>query len=116
MANRYGGITGSKKISEDWNNINLAFDKVQADVDAKAVTVNSHIANADIHVTKADKTKWDGHVANADIHVTAAQKAAWDAKADGSTSTELAAHIADQEVHVTQADHDKLDKIRRAHV
>ncbi|WHX50565.1 hypothetical protein QNH46_07935 [Paenibacillus woosongensis] len=111
MANRYGGITGSKKISEDWNNINLAFDKVQADVDAKAATVNSHIANADIHVTKADKTKWDGHVANADIHVTAAQKAAWDAKADGSTSTELAAHIADQEVHVTQADHDKLGSI-----
>lgn len=111
MANRYGAITGSKKISEDWNNINLAFDKVQADVDAKAATVNSHIANADIHVTKADKTKWDGHVANADIHVTAAQKAAWDAKADGSTSTELAAHIADQEVHVTQADHDKLGSI-----
>lgn len=111
MANRYGGITGSKKISEDWNNINIAFDKVQADVDAKAATVNTHIANADIHVTKTDKTKWDGHVANADIHVTSAQKAAWDAKADGSTSTELAAHIADQEVHVTQADHDKLNGI-----
>ncbi|WP_019636114.1 hypothetical protein [Paenibacillus fonticola] len=111
MANRYGGITGSKKISEDWDNINRAFDNVQADVDAKATTVNSHIANADIHVTAAKKAEWDGHVSNADIHVTAAQKAAWDTKADGSTAAELADHVADQVVHVTQADHDKLASI-----
>ncbi|MFD3258158.1 pyocin knob domain-containing protein [Paenibacillus lentus] len=111
MANRYANLTPSKDISQDFRTIDVGFDKVQADVDAKAATVNSHIANADIHVTKADKTKWDGHVANADIHVTASQKAAWDSKADGNTETELADHVADQVVYMTQEKQDKLDGI-----
>lgn len=92
MANRYGNLTPSKKISEDFQNINIGFDRVQADMDA-------------------NKTAADDHIANADIHVTKAQKAEWDSKASGSTATELTSHIDDQVVHVTQADHDKLDSI-----
>ncbi|GIP57922.1 hypothetical protein [Paenibacillus woosongensis] len=111
MANRYANLTPSKDISQDFRTIDAGFDKVQQEMDANKSTANSHIANTDVHVTAAKKASWDGHLANTDIHVTAAQKAAWDAKADGSTSTELAAHIADQEVHVTQADHDKLGSI-----
>lgn len=92
MTNRYGNLTPSKKISEDFQNINIGFDRVQADMDA-------------------NKTAADDHIANADIHVTKAQKAEWDSKAAGGTATELTSHIDDQVVHVTQADHDKLDSI-----
>ncbi|MUG44936.1 hypothetical protein [Paenibacillus woosongensis] len=111
MANRYANLTASKDISQDFRTIDAGFDKVQQEMDANKSTANSHIANTDVHVTGAKKVSWDGHLANTDIHVTSAQKAEWDAKADGSTSTELAAHIADQEVRVTQADHDKLGSI-----
>ncbi|NWL90543.1 hypothetical protein DMN77_23640, partial [Paenibacillus sp. 79R4] len=92
MTNRYGNLTPSKKISEDFQTINIGFDKVQAEMDA-------------------NKTAADDHIANADIHVTKAQKAEWDSKAAGGTATELTAHIDDKVVHVTQADHDKLDSI-----
>lgn len=57
MANRYGGITGSKKISEDFNNINVAFDKVQGEMDTNKQAVDTHIGNADIHTSAAEKTK-----------------------------------------------------------
>lgn len=93
MANRYANLVGSKKISEDWQNINIGFDRVQADMDTNKGTA-------------------DAHIANTDIHVTAAKKAEWDSKAPGSTTTDLAAHKADQVVHVTQADHDKLNGIQ----
>ncbi|RKN86736.1 SGNH/GDSL hydrolase family protein [Paenibacillus ginsengarvi] len=33
MANRYANLVGSKKISEDFGNINIGFDRVQQDVD-----------------------------------------------------------------------------------
>ncbi|MGG1878253.1 hypothetical protein ABDI30_11885 [Paenibacillus cisolokensis] len=92
MANRYANLVGTKKISEDFNNINIGFDRVQADMDT-----NKGVAEA--------------HINNTGIHVTPSQKAEWDAKAPGSTLDELHDHMADQAVHVTQADHDKLDSI-----
>jgi len=150
MANRYANLVGSKKISEDFNNINIGFDRVQADMDTKAAAsspaltgtptaptqsagdnstkiattqyadraaktvqtnLDAHTSNADIHVTKPDKSKWNNHVDNGDIHVTKAQKDNWDSKAAGSTTTDLAAHKADTVAHVTKADHDKLNGI-----
>lgn len=89
MANRFANLVGSKKISEDFNTINIGFDRVQQEMDAgDAIAAN--------------------HIANANIHVTAAKKAEWDSKAPGSTATDLSTHKADQVAHVTQDDHDKL--------
>ena len=53
--------------------------------DTKVAGYDTHLANADVHVTAAQKTSWTGHVESADIHVTAAQKAAWTAKQDALT-------------------------------
>ncbi|MCY9734177.1 hypothetical protein M5X17_10500 [Paenibacillus alvei] len=46
MANRYANLVGSKKISEDWNNINIGFDRVQAEMDTKGTPSDSQ-AKAD---------------------------------------------------------------------
>ena len=79
---------------------------------------SSHAANLTIHVTAADKAKWDAvtgkadssaltaHTANTTIHVTAADKAAWNGKADSSA---LTAHTGDTTIHVTAADKTKWD-------
>ncbi|WMT39742.1 hypothetical protein RE628_20450 [Paenibacillus sp. D2_2] len=92
MTNRFANLVGSKHISDDFNNINIGFDRVQAEVDAGDAVAANHIANADIHVTKAKKTEWDN-------------------KAPGSTATELINHIADQVAHLTQTEHTKLTGI-----
>ena len=83
----------------------------KAEVDKVQTNLDTHTGNADIHVTKPDKNKWNNHVDNPDIHVTKAQKDNWDSKAPGNTATDLAAHKADTVVHVTKADHDKLNGI-----
>ncbi|MEK5414506.1 hypothetical protein [Paenibacillus sp. FSL L8-0708] len=57
---RYGGITGSKKISEDFDNINTAFNNVATEADANKATVDGHIANGNLHTTLAEKTKLAG--------------------------------------------------------
>lgn len=57
---RYGGITGSKKISEDFDNINTAFNNVATEADADKSTVDTHIANINIHTTAAEKAKLAG--------------------------------------------------------
>ncbi|MGG4196100.1 hypothetical protein ABEW50_21890 [Paenibacillus jamilae] len=46
MANRYANLVGSKKISEDWNNINIGFDRVQAEMDTKGTPADAQ-AKAD---------------------------------------------------------------------
>jgi hypothetical protein len=62
---RYGGITGSKKISEDFENINTAFNNVATEADADKVTMNTHIANANLHTTADEKAKLAGITAGA---------------------------------------------------
>lgn len=79
-------------------------------------TYDTHVSNNDIHVTTADKTKWndkqdalsadqlaaansgittakvgdyDAHVAKADIHVTAEQKTVWNNKQAALTEAQL---------------------------
>lgn len=51
MASRYGGITGSKRISEDFQNINTAFENVQADVDARKNETDKVKSDLDAHKT-----------------------------------------------------------------
>jgi WD40 repeat protein len=46
MANRYGNLVGSKKISEDFNTINVGFDRVQAEMDTKGTPADAQ-AKAD---------------------------------------------------------------------
>ncbi|OME23428.1 hypothetical protein [Paenibacillus odorifer] len=62
---RYGGITGSKKISEDFDNINTAFNNVATEADTNKATVDGHIANGNLHTTLAEKTKLAGITAGA---------------------------------------------------
>lgn len=49
---RYGGVTGTKNISEDFENINTALDNIEADVDAKAAIVNNHLASNAAHTSE----------------------------------------------------------------
>ncbi|MDH6430289.1 MULTISPECIES: hypothetical protein [unclassified Paenibacillus] len=46
MANRYANLIGSRKISEDFENINVGFDKVQADIDADRTKLNGIASGA----------------------------------------------------------------------
>ncbi|BFH60756.1 hypothetical protein [Paenibacillus azoreducens] len=124
MPNRYANLIGSKKISEDFNNINIGFDRVQAEMDANKDTTDKHIADKDIHVTKAKKDEWDSkapgstqtdlkaHTDNADIHVTKAKKAEWDSKAAGALQGTVDTHIADKVAHLTKDEHEKLTKLK----
>ena len=48
--------------------------------------ITEHVNNSTIHVTAADKTKWntadatlDEHIDNTEVHITAAERARWDA-------------------------------------
>lgn len=81
---------------------------------------NVHIADAVIHVSQADRDKWDAvdnkadttaltaHTGNTTIHVTAADKEAWNGKADASA---LTAHTGDTTIHVTAEDKNKWDAV-----
>ncbi|MDK8188961.1 hypothetical protein QP794_02530 [Paenibacillus sp. UMB7766-LJ446] len=46
MANRFANLEGSKKISEDFQNINIGFDRVQAEMDTKGTPADAQ-AKAD---------------------------------------------------------------------
>lgn len=63
MASRYGGITGTEQIANDYQNINIAFENVEADVDAKAAIVTDHInstaAHAAEHITYSGSASGD---------------------------------------------------------
>ncbi|QZN77385.1 phage tail protein [Paenibacillus sp. DR312] len=52
MANRYANLEGSKKISEDFGNINIGFDRVQAEMDTKGTPADAQ-AKADAAKTAA---------------------------------------------------------------
>lgn len=49
-------------------------------------------------ITDGDKSKWDTHVANADIHVTAEQKSAWSAKQDALANANVLSAITSTQV------------------
>ncbi|SLJ92661.1 MULTISPECIES: tail fiber protein [unclassified Paenibacillus] len=46
MANRFANLEGSKKINEDFQNINIGFDRVQAEIDTKGTPADAQ-AKAD---------------------------------------------------------------------
>ncbi|WP_405131822.1 pyocin knob domain-containing protein [Paenibacillus sp. FSL H8-0317] len=95
MANRYANLEGSKKISEDFGNINIGFDRVQAEMDTKGTPADAQ-AKADAAKTAAiaaSAADLAAHKARgADEHPTAKgnaagfQSAADKLKSDASTS------------------------------
>ncbi|BFH16492.1 hypothetical protein J6TS7_55210 [Paenibacillus dendritiformis] len=128
MANRYCNLVGSKKISEDFNNINVGFDKVQDEMDSKSSGDHRHpnaTDQADGFMSAADKAKMDASTASA-TPGTLAQRdasgrlkaAAPSAKTDVARKSEvdtvqddLDNHKADAVMHVTVEDHEKLSSI-----
>lgn len=84
---------------------------------------NVHVDDAVIHVTQADRNKWDAvtskadasaltaHTGNTTIHVTAADKAKWDAVTGKADSSALTAHTGDNTIHVTAADKQTWDAV-----
>lgn len=54
---RYGGVTGNRKISEDFENINVAFNNIATESDTNKATMDGHIGNGNLHTTAAEKTK-----------------------------------------------------------
>ncbi|MET1173763.1 tail fiber protein [Paenibacillus amylolyticus] len=95
MANRYANLVGSKKINEDFGNINIGFDRVQAEMDTKGTPADAQ-AKADAAKTAAiaaSAADLAAHKARgADEHPTAKgnaagfQSAADKLKSDASTS------------------------------
>ncbi|OPG94088.1 hypothetical protein B2I21_32985 [Chryseobacterium mucoviscidosis] len=79
MANRYANLEGSKKISEDFGNINIGFDRVQAEMDTKGTPTDAQ-AKADAAKAAAIATAAEALSAHkargADEHPTAKGNAA----------------------------------------
>ncbi|MGN7167965.1 hypothetical protein ACTHSJ_19065 [Paenibacillus cellulositrophicus] len=101
MSNRYANLVGSKKISEDFNNINIGFDRVQADMDTKAAAASPALTG-----TPTAPTQPAGDNSTKIATTQYADRAA------GKVQGNLDMHIGDKVVHVTQEDHDKLDGIQ----
>ncbi|MDN4600051.1 hypothetical protein P5G61_02335 [Paenibacillus sp. F6_3S_P_1C] len=99
MANRFANLEGSKKISEDFQNINIGFDRVQAEMDTKGTPADAQ-AKADAAKAAAIATAAEAlatHKARgADEHPTAKGNAAGfmsaadKLKSDASTSAATA--------------------------
>lgn len=96
--------------------------KISGKADTTAVTavnneLKAHKGDASVHVTTADKTKWDAvtgkanasdlttHTANTTVHITDAERKKWNAKAEVSAVTTvnntLTAHTTNNGIHVT---------------
>lgn len=79
---------------------------LQTDVAGLKTKVSTLESVSHTHANKAeldkiavgDKAKWDTHVANADIHVTAEQKTAWSAKQDALANADVLAAITSNQV------------------
>ena len=60
---------------------------------------HTHANKAELDkIADGDKAKWDTHVSNADIHVTAEQKTTWDAKQNALTNASILAAITSNQV------------------
>ncbi|KAF9142796.1 hypothetical protein BGX30_002164 [Mortierella sp. GBA39] len=101
VSNRYANLVGSKKISEDFNNINIGFDRVQADMDTKAAAASPALTGTPTAPTQP-----------ADDNSTKIATTQYADRAAGKVQGNLDTHIGDKVVHVTQEDHDKLDGIQ----
>lgn len=82
MVSRYGGITGSKRISEDFQNINTAFENVEADVDARK--------------NETDKVKADLEAHKNSISAHAAQNITYTGKAVGNNTKDAIDYTNDR--------------------
>ena len=89
---RYGGIDGSQRISQNYDEINKAFKNVETEADSNKGIVDQHINNSDIHVTKAKQDDWDS-------------------KAPGIVKEQLDSHVSNHSLHVSGEERTKLSTI-----
>lgn len=73
MANRYANLTGTNRISEEYELINEGFDAVQSEMDANKATATAHINNSNIHVTTTDKSNWNSKAPGNHSHPNATE-------------------------------------------
>ena len=84
--------TGAAALQTNVGTLNT---KVSALEDAS----HTHANKAELDkIADGDKAKWDTHVANADIHVTAEQKTAWSAKQDALANAGVLSTITSTQV------------------
>lgn len=91
----YGGGSGGGSSEDTYT---------KAQIDEKISTINSSIVNV--------STNLSNHASNTVIHVTAADKTRWDSKQDSGdyvTSSQLTAHTSNTAIHVTLEDKVKWD-------
>lgn len=63
MANRYSTLNGPSKIKDQFDNINVGFDRVQGEMDENKETMDGHIASLAAHV--AEHISYSGDVVGA---------------------------------------------------
>ena len=84
--------TGAAALQTNVGTLNT---KVSALEDAS----HTHANKAELDkIADGDKAKWDTHVANADIHVTAEQKTTWSAKQDALANANVLSAITSTQV------------------
>ncbi|EOW7056744.1 BppU family phage baseplate upper protein [Listeria monocytogenes] len=80
--------TETSKLQTEANNLQTQFDSFNPSQFAQKTDLNTHVNNADIHVTAADKTNW-----NSKETASSAQAKADKALADAKTFFELASAV-----------------------
>lgn len=95
---RYGGVTGTEKISEDFENINVAFNNVANENDVIKTSVTDHIDDNVRHITQAEHNKLSTVSTNAYTKVNGM---------DAENPTEELTIVGDVGIEVTQNPNDK---------
>lgn len=91
--------TGAAKLQTDVAGLKTDVSTLQTKVSTLEGASHTHDNKAELDkIVDGDKAKWDTHVSNADIHVTADQKATWTAKQDALANASVLAAITSTQV------------------
>lgn len=80
--------------------------------DGSGALTTSEVTAAELGYLAGLTHNVQSHITDADIHVTADDKLSWNSKAPGSTAAALVEHIENMVAHLTQAEHEKLTGIQ----
>lgn len=122
QANGYAPLDANGKVPTGNLPDALTNTYSKTEIDSKdTATLNSATTLVNTEATRAKgieaglRTDLDNHINNAVIHVTQADKDKWNAKIDKSDLTDYDNHISDTVIHVTQADKDKWNGMNKAY-